>query len=210
MSSSESQATALAAAIAAAFPTREALERVIDHAFGQTLNLQSPDSTLPDLAARLVAAASAQPDGLSRLVAAARDARPDDTALAEVAQRVGLAPEPPAAAAEKGGLEREVDPLSGLMSYPDFLSRATRLQTQVCLIELRGGAWGTGFLVGPNLVLTNYHVAEPLLMKRAEPSVFTLLFDYKQDNTGATVNSGVRYSLADPELARGRKPVSPR
>ena len=48
-----------------------------------------------------------------------------------------------------------------------------------------GQAQGTGFLVGPDAVLTNYHVMEPAIKKQVGPAGVECQFDFKllKDNT---------------------------
>ena len=53
---------------------------------------------------------------------------------------------------------------------------------QVCCIEVFGNARGTGFLVAPDAVMTNYHVVADLL--KGDPAtkfqgVSASVFDYK-------------------------------
>jgi hypothetical protein len=81
-------------------------------------------------------------------------------------------------------------------------------EAQVCRVEvgLEQGttSYGTGFLVGPTTLLTNYHVLEPVFMKlqgkttkkgySAKPESVVCRFDYKQMPNGL-LNSGVEYKL---------------
>ena len=84
----------------------------------------------------------------------------------------------------------------------------------VCRVELKvqgGMTYGTGFLVAPTLVMTNYHVAEAVVMGAQgkttaggfspTPSDVVLRFDYKRSVEGDVVNPGVEYTLADDWLA---------
>ncbi len=52
---------------------------------------------------------------------------------------------------------------SGISHYvePNFLRKGANLVRSICRVEFRGTAEGTGFLVAPDLVLTNYHVLMP-------------------------------------------------
>src|SRR5207248_327893 len=52
---------------------------------------------------------------------------------------------------------------------------------------------GTGFLIGSNLVITNYHVVQSVIK---EPTALSVLFDFKRAADGKTVQDGVRYKLA--------------
>lgn len=55
---------------------------------------------------------------------------------------------------------------------------------------------GTGFLLGPSAVLTNYHVIELVQQQLVSPANVILRFDYKQLADGVTVNAGTEYRLA--------------
>jgi Effector-associated domain 1 len=124
---------------------------------------------------RLIRAADSE-GWLPELVAAARRQRADHAGLLAVAQRMGLA-------VDSSSLERNVR-----RWIPDFDPVAWRerlgvLERQVCRIEqdtpTGAIACGTGFLVAPDLVLTNHHVV------RDEPAhSIRCRFDYRRDAGG--------------------------
>ncbi len=64
---------------------------------------------------------------------------------------------------------------------PDlWLSDAMARLGQICRIEMAGqGAIGTGFLVGPDLVLTNEHVVRPVIEGEVQPRHVKLRFDQR-------------------------------
>ncbi|MCY7329757.1 MAG: serine protease [Saprospiraceae bacterium] len=68
---------------------------------------------------------------------------------------------------------------------PDIMLLRMKLlewEQQVCRIETTTGAgtvYGTGFLVGPDLVLTNYHVVEKLITGDMQAAQVRARFDYK-------------------------------
>jgi V8-like Glu-specific endopeptidase len=75
--------------------------------------------------------------------------------------------------------------------------RIAEIEGRVCRIEIPGlTARGTGFLVGPNLVLTNYHVVEAI-HKTATPDQLVCRFDYKVLGNGVAVGPGKTYGLAN-------------
>jgi hypothetical protein len=57
------------------------------------------------------------------------------------------------------------------------------VERQVGLVRC-GAEHGTGFLVGPDLVLTCYHVVEDLITKRVLPSDAAVKFDYRKTSRG--------------------------
>jgi hypothetical protein len=58
------------------------------------------------------------------------------------------------------GLQRNVRPYLAKLDIRVWQSRLTQIERRVCRVELEGNAVGTGFLVGPDTVLTNWHVFE--------------------------------------------------
>jgi hypothetical protein len=86
-------------------------------------------------------------------------------------------------------------------------SRLGELEGQVCRVEVGGNlSVGTGFLVGPDLCLTNYHVIEPALAGRANPGDTRLRFDYRRTADGTTVNAGALIALAEDWLVASSPP----
>jgi Trypsin-like peptidase domain len=58
------------------------------------------------------------------------------------------------------GLQRNVRPYLAKLDIRVWQSRLSEIERRVCRVELEGNAVGTGFLVGPDTVLTNWHVFE--------------------------------------------------
>lgn len=112
-------------------------------------------------------------DQVEQLVAAARNFNQTNGDLYRVAQALGLATKikthtakttatPTALALEK--LSNDQIPL---LSVAQLHKDMMRVERQVCLIEekrgSRGKALGSGFLIGPSVVLTNYHVIDTFI-----------------------------------------------
>jgi endonuclease G, mitochondrial len=97
---------------------------------------------------------------------------------------------------DPNGFERIIG-ASDLMSI-NFLDRGRRAAAAVCRIKVPsdGGAWyGTGFLVGPRLLLTNHHV----LGNADEASQSEAEFGYEHDLDGV-LREPVRYNLRPHEI----------
>jgi hypothetical protein len=142
------------------------------------------------------------------LLQGARAENPDNPELQAFAETFGLAPR---AYVQTGGAAPSPDPIGGLtlerfivqsnglknvMKWRETLGQ---LEGQVCRIEVATGAepeMGTGFLLGPSVVLTNYHVIELVQQQLVSPANVILRFDYKQLADGVTVNAGTEYRLA--------------
>lgn len=155
----------------------------------------SPQKNL-DVIVQAVIEAAEREGWLDELVAGALAWNPHPKLYA-AAQELGLTA---ARAAERERLERLVHHHRPYVDLHVWLGRLGRIENQVCRIESPAGG-GTGFLVGPSLVLTNYHVVEELVAGSAAPGDVVLRFDYKAlpapDGSGAlVVAEGVPYRLA--------------
>jgi hypothetical protein len=147
----------------------------------------------------LVIQAAEDESWTAELLAAARDAAPRNEALLSFAQQFGLAPETPSG----GALQNKIRDGNGTMDVGPWLRRLGEIEGQVCRIEIDTGNppdYGTGFLVGPDVLMTNYHVLEKVLNGVVPPSKLTLRFDYKMLANGPAVHAGTTYRLAaEPE-----------
>jgi hypothetical protein len=81
--------------------------------------------------------------------------------------------------AADAGLEKIVKPHLTFAEFGIWRDRMTKVEGQVCLIRINGNPQGTGFLVGPDAVLTNYHVMEELVRATKKPTDFDCVFDFK-------------------------------
>ena len=96
---------------------------------------------------------------------------------------------------------------SVLLDFDDLLTRLGSLEPRICRVEVPGvgsTSFGTGFLVGPDLVLTNHHVvagAIPSLeLGQKLPSPMRFLFGFRALADGRTVSPGTSYEAADRPL----------
>ena len=93
------------------------------------------------------------------------------------AQTAG-APQPEASTnAIAPGLQRNVRPYLAKLDVRVWQDRLMRIERQVCRIEADGAALGTGFLVGPDTVLTNWHVFE-IAKSKGKAGQLGCRFDY--------------------------------
>jgi V8-like Glu-specific endopeptidase len=98
------------------------------------------------------------------------------------------------------GFEAEVRKYIPTLDAHLWATRMLKLEGQVCKVEVGNGTVGTGFLVGPDAVLTNYHVLRDVIDGAAPATKVRFRFDYKQLATGAT-SDGVVAALAGPAKA---------
>jgi V8-like Glu-specific endopeptidase len=76
------------------------------------------------------------------------------------------------------GLQRNVRPYLNKLDIRVWSTRLAQIERRVCRVELGGEALGTGFLVGPDTVLTNWHVYE-VAKNAGKPDALGFRFDYE-------------------------------
>jgi S1-C subfamily serine protease len=126
------------------------------------------------------------------LVRALRKDNPENGTLRDAAEAIGIEPAPPAVpdASEQGALEKLVRARSPFVNLQEFIARLSAVGSRMCRIEVDGGTtMGTGWLVGPDLVLTNYHVIEEVHQTVVKPDAVACRFDFAAD-TVDTTNTG--------------------
>ena len=75
-----------------------------------------------------------------------------------------------------------------------WCERMALIEGRVCKVEIGGNAAGTGFLVGPDAVMTNYHVLREVLKGGTAAATVTCRFDYKVLSDGSRLE-GVSVKL---------------
>jgi V8-like Glu-specific endopeptidase len=121
-----------------------------------------------------------------QLVIAARQSNPGNEQLLAAAQELGIA-------ASTASLERKVRELP-FVDITQWRAKLGTIEAQVCRVETPN-AYGTGFLVGPQTLLTNYHVVEKVITGAVAPSSVVLRFDYKRSADGTTLHPGTEFHL---------------
>jgi CheY-like chemotaxis protein len=200
-----------------AFPSVNELERLLHFRLEKNLASISIETSLKNTIYRVIKTAQSQGWTLS-LIRAARKVNPGNPRLFDFAQGIGLA----VASPQGEGPEKLIDITNGFLDVHSWCKRLSELEAQICRIEIRINAetsrYGTGFLVGSNLVLTNYHVIKPVIVGEqggATPdgapraADVVLRFDYKRLTSGGVVNRGVEYRLAPKEWLVDSSPASP-
>lgn len=155
------------------------------------------------------------------LISAAGESNPRNAALLAFSQQFGLAPGglPAFSTADQAvagllsnqRLETVVQLSNRFLNVQPWLERLGEIIGQVCRVDIKGEGTGTGFLVGPDMVMTNYHVVEKVIngVDGVQPADVTLRFDFKMLNDGQTINSGAVFGLAEDWLADA-SPYHPR
>jgi hypothetical protein len=188
----------LSHALLAAFDTHS-LERMLRYRLDKRLDLISTAPDFTQVVFRLVQVAEME-GWTAQLVQAAKDARPDTQDIQAFALDWGLvrANTP----LDTPSLERVIDASRGFLDVARWRQRLARIEGAVCYIRVADEASGTGFLVGPDLILTNYHVVQDLIPAapgaptRLPPQRVSVRFDYKRPAEGEPYAPGFAVGLA--------------
>lgn len=202
----------LSEALRETFGSVPALEEFLYTTFEKRLaDLVGYGANYKTIAFQLIRTADAE-GWVLRLVAGACDARPGNATLRGLAAELGLSALP-ARLDEPGhagtSLERIILDAVPFTDVSVVLARLGELEAQVCRVEVAAGTRstaGTGFLVGPDLVLTNYHVISALHNGMGNFADTVLRFDYRRAANGTMVNPGTEIRLAGDWLAAWRPP----
>jgi len=175
-------------ALAEAFEDLDALDRMLK--FRLSIRRQNivGSGALETVVFRLLEKAEAQGWEIDLIQAAFRQV-PRNKKLATVYQNYGLAPEAnvqvagataiAAIKATEDGFEARVKKALAMVDLGVWRVELSRVETRVGRVEIDKRAIGTGFLVGADTVLTNYHVLEKVITGGTAPSAVAIRFDYK-------------------------------
>ncbi|CAN5543463.1 hypothetical protein BH10PLA2_BH10PLA2_27160 [soil metagenome] len=99
-----------------------------------------------------------------------------------VLQTAGRAQLPTATSAASAGFEVEVHKHLPLLAVAVWRTSLFKNESRVCRIELNDGSsgMGSGFLVGPDVVLTNYHVMKSIIADPSRAPGVRCRFDHKE------------------------------
>jgi hypothetical protein len=100
-----------------------------------------------------------------------------------------------------------VDASSTLEATGNLARRVAEIERWICAIDTGTGTRGTGTLIGPDLVLTNFHVIEGLLAAPNAAAIARCRFDFKTDPYTEEVFAGRWVGFA-PEWCVEKSPPS--
>lgn len=124
----------------------------------------------------------------TELIRAGYNYNPTHPSMQEIYQKYGMGTEvslqqggqtTAALTITDSGFERTVRPHIPQLNFGAFREKMSQVEGRICRIEIGGNAAGTGFLIGPDAVLTNYHVLEEILAGDTKPTGVACRFDYK-------------------------------
>jgi hypothetical protein len=124
---------------------------------------------------------------LQALVAAALEARPNNPRIQAVASAMGVST---LASTPAPGLEGD-----RLWNPSSWRRQLSPLEGQICRVEAGGRSFGTGFLIGPDLILTADFVLSDVIEHRIGTEDVIFRFDYKADASGDVVSRGTEFRL---------------
>ena len=123
------------------------------------------------------------------LASAAYERRPTQTALRQIAEDLGLTATGSRLINPAGQtFEALIQERAAFINPALLRARLAELEGQICFVEIPGGRGGTGFLVGPDLVLTNEHVMLPLIEKTVSWNDVICRFDYRLASDGSELD----------------------
>jgi hypothetical protein len=131
----------------------------------------------------------------AELLLGARTFDPNNLDLFAFAQQFGLTSTPPDGKAND--LERTIRKANPMLDPTPWGKKLGLLENQICCIEIQGKPAGTGFLLGPSVVMTNYHVVERVIEGGVAPKQVKLRFDFRATSDNMPINPGQTYNLAE-------------
>jgi hypothetical protein len=157
----------------------------------------STNQELQALANRLLAALSASPATPDVGVVVQKA---EFTTTQEVTDRETVGkPDQPAVATEV--LQRITLQSLSFYNTSEWRTLMAGRERAVCRVDFPcETGMGTGFLVGPDLVMTNYHVLELFIVGARKPSEICCRFGYQTSGEGQPIDMGVACPLADDWL----------
>ncbi len=192
------------------------LAELLDYRLDKRLHNIAFGGDYREVAYKVIEAARME-DWLDDFVLALLQARPKNAEVFALSQELGLA----STDLESSGLELIIKDTNGFLDVAVWRSKLGEIEGRVCKIAIqtnKGPATGTGFLVGPDIVLTNYHVMEPVIRgesgeagpadaaAKRKDAVFT--FDYKVLPGGKVLSKGTAFGLAATDWLIDHSPYS--
>jgi Effector-associated domain 1/Trypsin-like peptidase domain len=186
------QLEALRDALVSAFPNYNVLKAMVLFELNERLQTHVDRGPMNTVVEDLIEWAESE-GKLDALIAGARAQNPGNLALQQFAVEVSLTSDAPPG----GRLEAMVLETVPFQQVNQWRASMIKMERTVCRVEMpEGKGVGTGFLIGPGAVLTNWHVAKLLQQKNLQPEQAGVRFDYAAGTDGVTVPAGQFYPFA--------------
>jgi hypothetical protein len=193
-------------ALLKAFDDLDDFDHMMKGCLDRRVSDYAPPKKRPLMIAAVVEGENAR-ETLPELIRAGISARPASTALRAVAEEFGVI----AGGALNRELEKIVDATRAFVDFNTWLAAAAAAENRICRLVCGEGPsaepMGTGFLVSPSVVLTNWHVVEPVISGDIVAAQVRAQFDYYVLKDGST-SAGTFIPLA-VEWLIAAEPLSP-
>lgn len=216
MNLTASQFEKLLSALLFAFPSIEELERFARFRLDKNIH-EIGHGNLNNYGYKLVQWAESQ-GKIEQLIRGARQSNPGNPDLFEIASELQLTyinvPTRPQ-------LQLIIRDTNSFLNINEWRINLAKIEFQVCRVEIKMSnhqlSCGTGFLIGPDTLITNYHVMEPVLRAEelksqnhawAAADDVILRFDFKLVGENNTQNDGTVYRLAPDDWLIDSSPTS--
>jgi V8-like Glu-specific endopeptidase len=201
----------LSEALQDAFRDEDRFEQFVRYRFDKNLYKIVIANNLEQLAFKLIDRADAE-GWVRNLILGARQSNPGNQQLIEFCREFFtdtsfLNIYLPLELSERGSRERIIratnpflDPIIWLVKLSEILPQVCHIEYIAELPEGRRKITGTGFLIAPNVVITNFHVMEYVIKEKAAYSDVILRFDYNKLSYGKFDRTGTEYRLKEDWL----------
>jgi S1-C subfamily serine protease len=190
MKISKDQHKGLVEALLRAFTSKADLLQMVRHGLDENLEAIAGGDNLRSTVFNLVTWAESR-GRIEELVIAAQSENPSNLELRNVAEQMSLA-------ANSEELESIIQSSVGLSDVEEWRRLMIKSELAVCRVEIPAGkGLGTGFLLGSNVIITNYHVLRKVIENPTLSSSVSFRFDYKQLPNGSVLRDGQQYRLAE-------------
>jgi hypothetical protein len=198
----------LRGALLSAYPAQAALAQLLRFDLGRSLETITELNTI---ASSVIADAEGR-GWTDTLIRKAYEYRPGNPELKRFYERYmgSVQREVDRTIAAQPTLERLLPQLTGFMNIRVWREGLQQVEARVCRLEAFGpnNPMGTGFLIGRDLVMTNYHVFKPVFSGQLKPEHVRVRFDHYYLPDGKTLSPGTEHRLhTDWEVAKS--PPSP-
>jgi hypothetical protein len=180
------QKVQLASELVDAF-SRNDLDRLLVSTFDKSLDQLSAPGTVQDQFFEVVQAVEKR-GWTAQLLEGVRAQVPERVAIQRFASELGAGP------IGTFGLERLVDVERGTRDFGTLFSALGAMERRVCRVDVAGQPQGTGFLVGPDVVMTNFHVVERAINESLTGRSIKAIFGFKTMPDGRAVDPGTAIS----------------
>lgn len=196
-----------------AFPTQRKLAMMLDIRLEKDLDAIAFGEDVTDIARTLISTAETE-GWIAPLLHAARESNSGNAKLIALAAQLEIAP---INTPKESELERIIQETNSVLGIYQWRSRLGMIESSICRIEIpesqqncdckKDATCGTGFLLGPDLLMTSYRVMQDVIEGRRASSDVALRFDYKCLQDGTILNKGTVYRLAPNWLIDSSPPA---